>query len=369
MSKCKYWNERTRCLSPYIAGEQPPAERKFIKLNTNENPYPPSPKVAESINRLLREGAGDAGRLRLYPDPACTALRAAIAEKYGVSSDQVFCGNGSDEVLGFAFGAFFAAHSQRSVIMPDVTYSFYQVYAALWDIPIRTIPLRSDFTLDISDYTRSENIVGGCVIANPNAPTGISITSGEIEAIVSAHDKYGEDGIVLVDEAYAAFSGVSSSAVPLIKKYPNLLTVHTLSKAFSLAGLRVGFAIGDKALIEALCRIRDSFNSYTLDALAQEAAAAAIMDSDYYDTINGKIINTKERVSSVLKENDFEVMPSSANFIFIKKSGVGGSSLFTKLREAGILVRYFDKPRISDFVRVTIGSDPDMDTFLQAVLE
>jgi histidinol-phosphate aminotransferase len=348
-----YWNKRVKALLPYVPGEQPRGG-KIIKLNTNENPYPPSPKVIEAVN-----GAADQ-RLRLYPDPACTEFREAAAARYGVKPEQVFAGNGSDEVLAFAFAAFFEPGS-APVLFPDVTYSFYPVYAGLWETPFQTVPLAEDFSIRIEDYMVPS---GGAVIANPNAPTGLALSSNSICALASHLEGLGR--VLIADEAYAAFAENGSvSAVPFIADHNNLLTVHTLSKSASLAGLRAGFAIGDEGLIEALCRVRDSFNSYTLDTLALAGAAAALADAAYYDGINGKIIKTRERVSAALAGMDFTVLPSQANFIFIKHPYIGGGELFAILRERGILVRHFNKARTADYLRVSMGTDGDMDLFLE----
>ena len=351
-----YWNSRTKNLSPYIPGEQP-RDRRLIKLNTNENPYPPSSKVIEAIAKA----AGD--ELRLYPDPACTSLREAVAARYGVRLEQVFAGNGSDEVLGFAFGAFFASGSAVKdappILFPDITYSFYPVYANLWDIPFRTVPLADDFSIRVADYTAPS---GGVVIPNPNAPTGTALSLAEIFSMAECLEKQGK--VLILDEAYIAFAGENCSAVSHIDKHPNLLVVHTLSKSASLAGLRVGYAIGSEPLIEGLCRIRDSFNSYTLDRLALAGAVAAVSDAAYYDWINRKVVATRDRVSQALRGLGFTVLPSAANFVFAKAPGISGAELFSALRERGILVRHFNKERISDFLRISIGTDGEMDMFL-----
>jgi histidinol-phosphate aminotransferase len=357
-----YWNRRVKGLSPYVPGEQP-RDRKFVKLNTNENPYPPSPRVVEAIEAVLAEGAG---RLRLYPDPACTELREAAAARYGIRPEQVFAGNGSDEVLAFAFGAFFdGAPGAEPALFPDITYSFYPVYAALWGVPFRAIPLAKDFSVSPEDYRVPS---GGVILPNPNAPTGRGLSPAAIRDILSY--QAGNRRVVIIDEAYAVFG--ADSVVPWIHEFPNLLTVHTLSKSASLAGLRVGFAIGGEELIEGLCRIRDSFNSYTLDRLAQAGAAAALADSAYYDKINRRVIAARERTAAALTALGFTVIPSQANFIFAAPpngSGITGARLFAVLRERGILVRHFDKPRIENYLRISIGTDNDMDKFLAACEE
>jgi histidinol-phosphate aminotransferase len=357
-----YWNNRTKNLSPYIPGEQP-RDRKFIKLNTNENPYPPSPKVIEAIQKAANDS------LRLYPDPECTEFREAIAARYGVKIEQVFAGNGSDEILAFAFGAFFESvkaetdsEKIQQILFPDITYSFYPVYANLWDIPYRIIPLCEDFTININEYKIRS---GGVVFPNPNAPTGIALPLEDILLLAEFLAK--SEKIFIVDEAYIAFSGSkldSLSAVPHINSVPNLLTVHTLSKSASLAGLRAGFAIGNEKLIEGLCRIRDSFNSYTMDRIALAGATAAVKDAVYYDDINSRVVVTKKRITQSLQELGFIILPSESNFIFIKSPNIKGVELFTALRENGILVRHFNKERIKDYLRISIGTDEDMNALL-----
>ncbi|MDR1469681.1 MAG: histidinol-phosphate transaminase [Spirochaetaceae bacterium] len=352
-----YLNIRAASLTPYVPGEQP-RDRAYIKLNTNENPYPPPPSVIEAVRNAASE------TLRLYPDPACTELRGAIAARYGVEPENVFVGNGSDEVLAFAFAAFFesgrAAHEGLPVLFPDVSYSFYPVYAALWDVPCETVPLRDDWTLDATDYLR-EN--AGLIFPNPNAPTGLALAKIAVARIVEHQHRIGKTAII--DEAYIDFAAPGLSAVDLVKAYPNLLVVRTLSKSASLAGLRVGFALGDKALIDGLCRVRDSFNSYPVDRIAQAAALAAVRETAYYDGLARRIIQTRERVCAALAPNGWTVLPSSANFIFIKHKTRSGKEAFQRLRENGILVRHFDRPRIADYLRVTIGSDEEMDRFLE----
>ena len=349
-----FWNKRVRALSPYVPGEQP-RTAGLVKLNTNENPYPPSPRVIEAVRKAATEN------LRLYPDPGCSALRAAIAERYGVRPEEVFAGNGSDEVLAFAFGAFFEAEAPP-VLFPDITYSFYPVYAKLWDVPFREIPLREDFTIDPGDYGGGGATIGGAVFPNPNAPTGIALP---VNAVIGLAKRLAaQNRVLIVDEAYQAFG--AESAVTFIGENPNLLTVHTLSKAASLAGLRAGFAIGHGALIEALERVRDSFNSYTVDTVAQAAARAAILDSAYYEEINQKVIKTRERTAAFLAAIGFTTLPSSANFIFTKPPPpLSAAELFRILRENGVLARHFDRDRARDYLRVSIGSDSAMDKFLE----
>ncbi|MDR1788190.1 MAG: aminotransferase class I/II-fold pyridoxal phosphate-dependent enzyme [Treponema sp.] len=351
-----YWNARVRALSPYVPGEQP-REKGFIKLNTNENPYPPSP----AVQKALRNG----GRtLRLYPDPECRALREAIAARFHVKAAQVFVGNGSDEVLAFAFGAFFG-ETGPAITFPDLTYGFYPVFAALWGVPCETIPLGADFQITIDDYKRPS---GGAVIANPNAPTGRALPARDLcslaayfrDAPVGAR---GSKPVLIVDEAYAPFE--TESMARYIDEYPCLLTVHTLSKAWSLAGLRVGFAIGDEALIEALCRMRDSFNSYPVDRLAQAAAAAALKDECYRHLNNDHVVRTRNRVMRMLAGLGYRVTPSAANFIFVQHPDLDGAALAAALRKERILVRYFSSPRAAPWIRVSMGTDAEMDAFLR----
>ena len=349
----KFWNKRTVNLSPYVPGEQP-KDRQFIKLNTNENPYPPSPAVIEAIKKAAND------RLRLYPDPECTEFREAVAARYGLSADTVFAGNGSDEILAFAFGAFFESScASLPVLFPDITYSFYPVYAQLWNTEYRAVPLDDNFLVKISDYKIPS---GGIVLPNPNAPTGTALPLDDILSLASFLDAQGR--VFILDEAYAAFG--SESALARIAQHPNILVVHTLSKSASLAGLRAGFAVGSPELTEGLRRVRDSFNSYTMDRLAQAGAAAAIKDAAYYNDVNSRVIATRRRVSCELKSLGYTVLPSQANFIFIKAPNISGSDLFNYLRKKGILVRHFNRGRIADFLRVSMGTDSDMDVFLDA---
>jgi histidinol-phosphate aminotransferase len=352
----EFWNSRIKKLSPYVPGEQP-KDRQIIKLNTNENPYPPSPKVIEAI----KNAAGE--RLRLYPDPECAAFREAAAARYGVKPQQVFAGNGSDEILAFAFGAFFESGEKAAqILFPDITYSFYPVYANLWDIPYCTIALAEDFSININDYKIPS---GGVIFPNPNAPTAVALPLDDILSLAEYLEKQGK--VLIVDEAYIAFSGGldAKSAVSHINTHSNLLTVHTFSKSASLAGLRFGFAIGNEKLIEGLCRARDSFNSYTLDLLALTGATAAVSDTAYYDEINSRVIATRERTASALHDLGFTVLPSSANFLFVKPPKISGAELFTALRKMGILVRHFNKDRIADYLRISIGTDEQMDKVLE----
>lgn len=344
----KYWNELTRQLAPYVPGEQP-QDQVYIKLNTNENPYPPSPRALQAI----RDSAE--ASLRLYPDPESQVLRDRIARLYGLTKEEVFVGNGSDEVLALAFKTFFT--KEKPVLFADITYSFYRVYIQFHELQAERIPLMDNFQLDVSAYCTRAN--GGIVIANPNAPTGIEVPLEDIEKIAASN----QDHVVLVDEAYIDFGG--DSAVQLVRKYPNILVVQTLSKSRSLAGLRLGFAIGHPELIAGLNRVKNSFNSYPIDRLASAGALAAIEDEDYFRDTLQRIIHTREWTSSELAKLDFEVLPSKANFVFARHSKQRGADLQRKLKENGILVRHFAEPRIEDYIRITIGTDDEMRTMLE----
>lgn len=343
----KYWNELTRRLTPYVPGEQP-KDQVYIKLNTNENPYPPSPRALQAIQDQIGEP------LKLYPDPESTTLRDKIAEVYGFTRDEVFVGNGSDEVLALAFKAYFAP--ERPVLFADITYSFYKVYIQFHDLNAKIIPLRDDFQLDVDAYCQEES--SGVVIASPNAPTGLEVPLADIERILQHH----ADSVVLVDEAYIDFGGVSATS--LVRRYPNLLVVQTLSKSRSLAGMRVGYAIGHPELIEGLHRVKNSFNSYPLDRLAQAAATAAIDDQAYFRETVAKVIRTREWVTEELRQIGFEVLPSKTNFLFARLDGWPGGELQRRLKEQGVLVRHFSQPRIDEYLRITIGTDEEMKTLL-----
>ncbi|MHB8137043.1 MAG: histidinol-phosphate transaminase [Smithellaceae bacterium] len=345
-----YWSQTVKNIKPYVPGEQP-KDRQYIKLNTNENPYPPSVKVIEAV----KLAANDA--LRLYPDPSSDELRDTIAGTFGLKRENVFIGNGSDELLAFCFPAFFEP-AGLPVLFAEITYSFYPVYAAFFNISYRLIPVDDDFNVPVEGYFQ-EN--GGIIIANPNAPSGKGISLAAIEKIL----RQNENKVVIIDEAYIDFGG--QSAVGLISRYPNLLVIRTLSKSHSLAGLRVGYALGSAELIEGIIRVKDSINSYTVDRLAQAGAREAIKDDAYFQETRSKIIKTRERVSAKLKDFGFRVIPSQANFIFISNPQYSGCVLFQNLREKGILVRYFDKPKINNFLRVTIGTDEEMDCFLETI--
>lgn len=347
----EFWSGRIRDAVPYVPGEQP-REGKFIKLNTNECPYPPSPRVVEAI----RQAAGD--ELRLYPDPECLALRRAIAKREGLKPEQVFCSNGSDEVLAFAFQAFF--DPEREIVFPRITYSFYPVYTDYFGLRCRRVPMNPDFSDPVDELCGSN---GGVVLCNPNAPTGIAVGLDVVEKLLRANP----DVVVIVDEAYVDFG--ARSAVPLIDKYPNLLVVQTASKSRALAGLRVGWAMGQENLISGLRCVRDSINSYTVDRAAQAGARAAIEDEDYFQSIRRRVMDTRERTAKVLKKMGFIVLPSQANFLFLSHPNHGGKELLDALRERGILVRWWSDPPIENWLRVTIGTDEEMAEFARGMRE
>lgn len=345
----KYWSNLAKSLEPYVPGEQP-KDKKYIKLNTNENPYPPSPKVIGAIKNNVDE------TLKLYPDPNGDELKKTLANYYGLKKEQVFVGNGSDEVLAFSFMAFFDPN--ESIVFPDITYSFYPVYANIFKINYNVVPLNEDFTIPVEKLFNAD---GGVIIPNPNAPTGNYVELKHIEEILNRN----KDKVVIIDEAYVDFGG--ESAVALIDKYPNLLVIQTLSKSRSLAGLRVGFAFGHEDLINGLESVKNSVNSYTLDKLALVGAVEAIKDDEYFNETRNKIINTRERVTEELEKLGFNIIPSKSNFIFISHKSIKAEDIFIKLREESILVRYFRQPRIDNYLRVTIGNDEEMDAFIKAL--
>lgn len=336
-----FWSPHVGKLTPYVPGEQPRIER-MIKLNTNENPYPPSPKVMAAI-----EAAG-ADRLRLYPDPQAIRLTQALAAYHGVGQDEVFVGNGSDEVLAHAFHAFFV--QDAPLLMPAVSYSFYQVYCRLYGIEARLVPLDEDMRIDPGQYGAP---CGGVVIANPNAPTGIALTLDEVKRILRAQP----DRVVLVDEAYVDFG--AESAVSLIRDYPNLLVVHTFSKSRALAGLRVGAAFGQPHLIEGLNRVKDSFNSYPLGHLEIAGAVASLEDEDYFQARRAQVMATRERLAERLRTLGFDVLPSATNFVFARHSQHRAGDLAQALRECAILVRHFKSPGIDNYLRISIATDEE----------
>jgi histidinol-phosphate aminotransferase len=346
----KFWSDVVHKLTPYVPGEQPKLDN-LVKLNTNENPYGPSAKVIEA----LKLEAADS--LRLYPDPNSDKLKAAIAENFGLQSNQVFVGNGSDEILAHVFQALLK--HDKPLLFPDITYSFYPVYCGLYGIQYETIALDKQFKIDIHDYARPN---GGIIFPNPNAPTGIPLALAEIEQLL----RQNTHSVVVIDEAYVDFG--TESAVKLINTYPNLLVTHTLSKARSLAGLRVGYALGNKDLIQALTRVKDSFNSYPIDRFAEAGGIAAMQDSVYFDETCAKVIATRQQLIKDLHALNFESLPSGANFIFTKHKSIDGLTLATKLREHNIIVRHFKKPsRIAPYIRITIGTDAQSISLIQAL--
>ena len=347
----EFWSRRIQNITPYTPGEQP-KDRQFIKLNTNECPYPPSPRVIEAI----REAAD--GRLRLYPDPECRELRSAIAKREGLKLEQVFCGNGSDEILAFAFQAFF--DPGREVVFPKITYSFYPVYTDFFGLDRREVPMNPDFS-DPIELLCGRN--GGVVLANPNAPTGIAVGLDVVEKILKANPGVA----VIVDEAYIDFG--ADSAVGLIGRYPNLLVIQTASKSRALAGLRVGWAMGNENLIDALRCVRDSVNSYTLDRLAQAGAAAAIEDEEYFQTVRKQVTDTRTWTARALESKGFTVLPSQANFVFVSHPAHTGRELLDGLRRRGILVRWWDRPEIENWLRISIGTRPEMEALVRALDE
>lgn len=345
----EFWSARIRDAVPYVPGEQP-RDRKFIKLNTNENPYPPSPKAVQAMQEAVN------GDLRLYPDPECTQLCAAAAECWGVKKEQVFCGNGSDEILAFCFQAFF--DPGREVVFPKITYSFYPVYSDYFGLDRREVPMNPDFS-DPIDLLCGNN--GGVVLANPNAPTGMAVGLDVVEKVLRANSEV----VVIVDEAYVDFG--AESAVTLIDRYPNLVVVQTLSKSRSLAGLRVGFALAQENLIAALRCVRDSINSYTVDRVAQAGAAAALLDREYFDVTRQKVMDTREWTGKELERLGFVVCPSRTNFLFVRHPDREGKDIFAHLRREGILVRRWDIPEISQWLRISIGTDQEMQTLIEAL--
>jgi histidinol-phosphate aminotransferase len=348
MSTSPYWSALTASLTPYVPGEQPRIEG-LVKLNTNENPFPPSPKVHEAI-------AAAVGTLARYPDPNATDFCQAVADHVGVPLDHVFAGNGSDEVLAVVFQALLK--HDKPTLMPDITYSFYPVYCRLYDIQYRALPLNDRFSIDLDDYVGDN---GGVIFANPNAPTGCPLALSDIAAFLDRNTQ----SVVVVDEAYVDFGG--ESAVTLVGQYPNLLVIQTLSKSRSLAGLRVGFAVGQPTLIDALQRVKNSFNSYPVDHLAIAGGTAAMRDVAYFERTRQAIMATRTRLTEELQARGFEVLPSATNFVFARHPGHDGKALAAGLRAEKVLVRRFDAPRIDQFLRISIGSEADTDALLLAL--
>jgi histidinol-phosphate aminotransferase len=348
----KFWSPVVNRLSPYTPGEQPKVSN-LIKLNTNENPYGPSPRALEAMKQEI----GDS--LRLYPSPDAEILKAAIAKRAGLTPAHVFVGNGSDEVLAHAFQALL--QHGAPVLFPDVSYSFYPTYCALYQVESRLVPLATDFTLCVEDYLQQDEQIGGIVFPNPNAPTGCLLPLAQIERLLQGRP----DNVVLVDEAYIDFGGVS--AIELVAKYPNLLVVQTFSKSRSLAGLRVGFAVGHPELIDALERVKNSFNSYPLDRVAIAGATAAYNDEAHFESNRQAVIASRTRLSERLKELGFDVLPSSANFVFARHPGHDAIEVAAYLRSKNIIVRHFPQGRTAQFLRITIGSDADCDALAETL--
>lgn len=343
------WKKNLRDIEPYVPGEQS-KDRDIVKINANENPYPPSPKAVEALNNF------DTGKLRFYPQANATALKQAIAEYYKVKTENVFVGNGSDDVLALAFQSFF--NGDKPIAYPDITYSFYPVWCRLLGIEYVNFPLDENFRINVEDY-KEEN--GGVVIPNPNAPTSI----GEGREFVERLMEYNQDSVVIIDEAYCDFGGVSS--VPLIEKYENLLVTGTFSKSRSLAGMRIGFAIGSKTLIDTLEAVKNSYNSYTVDALSIAMGIEAMKDVEYFNETISKIIATRTRVTKELRLLGFEVLDSQTNFIMATHKDYDMKEMFEYLKKNKIFIRYFNQPRINKYVRITIGTNEEMDKFLQGV--
>jgi histidinol-phosphate aminotransferase len=347
----RYWSSLTHDLKPYVPGEQP-RMTELVKLNTNENPLRPSPRVLDAI----RGEAADT--LRLYPDPQAVALRDALASYHQVRREQVFVGNGSDEVLAHAFVALLK--HDAPLLFPDITYSFYPVYCRLFGIGYETVPLDQAMRIRVANYRRA---AGAIVIPNPNAPTGIALSRAEIAMLLGDH----ADAPVVIDEAYVDFG--AETTIPLVASHKNLLVIQTMSKSRALAGLRVGYAIGDADLIEALTRVKDSFNSYPLGRPAQAGAIASLADETYFQESRARVIEGRERLNRGLVRLGFDVLPSSANFVFARHPAKEGAALATALRQQAVIVRHFAAPRISDYLRITVGTDEQIDRLLSALLQ
>ncbi len=357
----RLWSSKARNLSPYVPGEQPQHEN-LCKLNTNENPFPPSPKVGEAIAKVLEQQADD---LRLYPAPESDDLRAALAQLYDIDINQVFVGNGSDEVLALVFASFFL--KERPVLAPDISYSFYPVYAQTFGIELVQIALEEDFSIDPDAYRQP---CSGIIIANPNAPTGLLLSLADIRKLASEHS----NSVIVIDEAYIDFaraadgsSDAEISAVSLINEFDNILVTQTFSKSRSLAGLRVGMAFGNASLIEALTRMKNSFNSYPLDKLAQVGATASVLDVEYFTQTCQQVIDLRQSLTAELTVLGFDVLPSHANFVFARPKGGNANMVANALREQGIIVRHFDKPRINEYLRITTGTVEQNNRLIDAI--
>ena len=347
----RFWSDVVKGLTPYVPGEQPRLAN-LVKLNTNENPYGPSPRALQAI----RDATGES--LKLYPDPNAEQLKLAIAGYHGIEARNVFVGNGSDEVLAHVFLGLLK-HA-RPILFPDISYSFYPVYCGLYQVGFETIPLARDFSIRVGDYARPN---GGIIFPNPNAPTGCLLPLAEIEQLLQSSP----DSVVVIDEAYVDFGG--ETAIPLIARHPNLLVVQTLSKARSLAGLRVGFAVGHGELIEALERVKNSFNSYPLDRLAIAGAVAAYEDREYFEKTRQAVIASREKLVGELQALGFEVLPSKANFLFVRHPRRDAQESALALRRRGIIVRHFRLPRIEQFLRITVGTDAQCEALVAALKE
>lgn len=345
------WTKNLRNIEPYVPGEQS-KDKDIVKINANENPYPPSPKAIEALKSF------DTNKLRFYPSANSTKLKEAIAKYYKVDVSNVFVGNGSDDVLAVAFQSFF--NSEKPIVYPDLTYSFYPVWCSLFGIKYKNYPVGDDFRINPEDYKEKN---GGVVIPNPNAPTSLGEGLDFVEKILN----YNQDSVVIIDEAYVDFGGTSS--IPLINKYENLLVTGTFSKSRSLAGLRIGFAIGSKALIDVMEAVKNSYNSYTVDSLSIEMGAASIEDDEYFKSTCKKVIKTRERVTLELEKLGFDVLDSQTNFIFATHNKHNMKSLFEYLKTQKVFIRYFSLPRIENYVRITIGTNEEMDIFLKKTKE
>lgn len=345
------WTKNLRNIEPYVPGEQS-KDKDIVKINANENPYPPSPKAIEALKSF------DTNKLRFYPSANSTKLKEAIAKYYKVDVSNVFVGNGSDDVLAVAFQSFF--NSEKPIVYPDLTYSFYPVWCSLFGIEYKNYPVGDDFRINPEDYKEKN---GGVVIPNPNAPTSLGEGLDFVEKILN----YNQDSVVIIDEAYVDFGGTSS--IPLINKYENLLVTGTFSKSRSLAGLRIGFAIGSKALIDVMEAVKNSYNSYTVDSLSIEMGAASIEDDEYFKSTCKKVIKTRERVTLELEKLGFDVLDSQTNFIFATHNKHNMKSLFEYLKTQKVFIRYFSLPRIENYVRITIGTNEEMDIFLKKTKE
>ena len=356
----RLWSSKARNLSPYVPGEQPQHDN-LCKLNTNENPFPPSPKVAEAIAKVLEKGADE---LRLYPAPESDDLRGALAKAYNLDANQVFVGNGSDEVLALVFASFFM--KERPVLAPDISYSFYPVYAQTFGVDLVQIALEGDFSIDPDAYRQP---CSGIIIANPNAPTGLLLSLADIRKLAGEHS----NAVVVIDEAYIDFAQIEEgidtevSAVSLINDFDNILVTQTFSKSRSLAGLRVGMAFGNASLIEALTRMKNSFNSFPLDKLAQAGATASVLDTDYFESTRQQVIDLRQSLTAELIALDYDVLPSQANFVFARPKEGKASAIASALREQGIIVRHFDKPRINEYLRITVGTAEQNQRLLDAL--